>query len=185
MKVTKEIDLGGKIFSLETGRFAKQADGAVMARFGDTMVLATVVAQQEAKREPGLLPAPGGVPREVRLGGKDSRRVLQARSPAVRKGSPLLPPDRPADPPDVPGVVPVRNAGHRHRLLVRPGTRRRRARRRGRLRGADDLRHPVRRARSRRSASDASTASWSSTRRSPSCRTATWTSPSPARTTRS
>ncbi|HTO94532.1 MAG TPA: polyribonucleotide nucleotidyltransferase, partial [Bacteroidota bacterium] len=47
MKVTKEINLGGKIFSLETGRFAKQADGAVMARFGDTMVLATVVASKE------------------------------------------------------------------------------------------------------------------------------------------
>jgi polyribonucleotide nucleotidyltransferase len=47
MKVTKEITVGGKSFSLETGRFAKQADGAVMARFGDTMVLATVVAKKE------------------------------------------------------------------------------------------------------------------------------------------
>jgi polyribonucleotide nucleotidyltransferase len=52
MKVTKEVEIGGKIFSLETGRFAKQADGAVMARFGDTMVLATVVANKEAK--PGI-----------------------------------------------------------------------------------------------------------------------------------
>jgi polyribonucleotide nucleotidyltransferase len=49
MKVTKEIVVGGKVFSLETGRFAKQADGAVMARFGDTMVLATVVAAKEEK----------------------------------------------------------------------------------------------------------------------------------------
>ena len=49
MKVTKEINVGGKTFSLETGRFAKQADGAVMARFGDTMVLATVVAAKEEK----------------------------------------------------------------------------------------------------------------------------------------
>ncbi len=49
MKVTKEIEIGGKTFSLETGRFAKQADGAVMARFGDTMVLATVVAKKEPK----------------------------------------------------------------------------------------------------------------------------------------
>src|SRR5512147_1504828 len=52
MKITKEIEIGGKTFSLETGRFAKQADGAVMARFGDTMVLATVVANKEAK--PGV-----------------------------------------------------------------------------------------------------------------------------------
>ncbi len=48
MKVSKEINIGGKVFSLETGRFAKQADGAVMARFGDTMVLAAVVANKEA-----------------------------------------------------------------------------------------------------------------------------------------
>jgi polyribonucleotide nucleotidyltransferase len=49
MKTTKQIEVGGKLFSLETGRFAKQADGAVMARFGDTMVLAAVVAAREAK----------------------------------------------------------------------------------------------------------------------------------------
>jgi polyribonucleotide nucleotidyltransferase len=49
MKVIKETELGGKVFSLETGRFAKQAHGAVMARFGDTMVLATVVANEEPK----------------------------------------------------------------------------------------------------------------------------------------
>ncbi len=49
MKITKEIDLGGKTFSLETGRFAKQADGAVMARYGETMVLATVVAAKDPK----------------------------------------------------------------------------------------------------------------------------------------
>ena len=47
MKVIKEIEIGGKAFSIETGRFAKQADGAVMARFGETMVLATVVASKE------------------------------------------------------------------------------------------------------------------------------------------
>jgi polyribonucleotide nucleotidyltransferase len=52
MKVLKEIEIGGKVFSLETGRFAKQADGAVMARYGDTMVLATVVANDEPT--PGL-----------------------------------------------------------------------------------------------------------------------------------
>jgi len=52
MKVLKEVEIGGKLFSLETGRFAKQADGAVMARYGDTMVLATVVANDEPT--PGL-----------------------------------------------------------------------------------------------------------------------------------
>ena len=40
-KVEKEI--GGKILSIETGKIAKQADGAVVVRYGDTMVLVTVV----------------------------------------------------------------------------------------------------------------------------------------------
>jgi polyribonucleotide nucleotidyltransferase len=49
MIIIKEMQLNGRSLSLETGRFAKQADGAVMARFGDTMVLAAVVANKEPK----------------------------------------------------------------------------------------------------------------------------------------
>ncbi len=56
MAVTKHIDLDGKLFSLETGRLAKQADGAVMARFGDTMVLATVVAAKEEREDIDYFP---------------------------------------------------------------------------------------------------------------------------------
>lgn len=56
MKVTREIEVGGRIFSLETGRFAKQADGAVMARYGDTMVLAAVVASKEPSDESDYFP---------------------------------------------------------------------------------------------------------------------------------
>ncbi len=37
MVVKKEIQIGNKTLSFETGRFAKQADGAVMARYADTM----------------------------------------------------------------------------------------------------------------------------------------------------
>jgi len=39
----------GKTLSIETGRLAKHAHGAVVARIGDTMVLATAVANEEAK----------------------------------------------------------------------------------------------------------------------------------------
>lgn len=41
--ITKEIEVGGSKLTLEVGRFAGQADGAVITRLGDTMVLATVV----------------------------------------------------------------------------------------------------------------------------------------------
>ena len=47
--ITKTIEVGGKKISIETGKLAKQADGAVVLRMGDTMILATVVANKEAK----------------------------------------------------------------------------------------------------------------------------------------
>ncbi len=56
MSVTKEIEISGKAFSFETGRFAKQADGAVMVRYADTMVLATVVSQKEQKEAQDFFP---------------------------------------------------------------------------------------------------------------------------------
>ena len=38
-----EIEWGGRKLSLETGRVARQADAAVLAQYGETSVLATVV----------------------------------------------------------------------------------------------------------------------------------------------
>ena len=47
--VKKEITLqDGRVITLETGKLAKQADGAVMATIGNTMVLATVCSAKEA-----------------------------------------------------------------------------------------------------------------------------------------
>src|SRR4030066_512572 len=54
--VTKQIEIGGKSFSIETGRFAKQANGSVMVRYGDTMVLVTAVASPEAKPDQDFFP---------------------------------------------------------------------------------------------------------------------------------
>src|SRR3990170_5384826 len=45
MKVIKKsIEIGSGTLTLEVGRFAEQATAAVLARYGDTMVIATVVA---------------------------------------------------------------------------------------------------------------------------------------------
>ncbi|MDB5414390.1 MAG: pnp, partial [Rubritepida sp.] len=45
----KDIAWGGQILTLETGKVARQADGAVMARLGDTIVLCTVVGARSVK----------------------------------------------------------------------------------------------------------------------------------------
>src|SRR5918998_4218683 len=44
-----ELEWGGRKLTLETGRIARQADGAVLATYGETTVLATVVSMREAK----------------------------------------------------------------------------------------------------------------------------------------
>ncbi len=50
--VKKSIEWGGETLTLETGRMARQADGAVFATLGETSVLATVVFEKKPK--PGL-----------------------------------------------------------------------------------------------------------------------------------
>ncbi|NWF89644.1 MAG: polyribonucleotide nucleotidyltransferase [Ignavibacteriaceae bacterium] len=54
--VTKQIEIGGKLLTIETGRFAKQANGAVMVRYGDTMVLVTAVASHDVKPDQDFFP---------------------------------------------------------------------------------------------------------------------------------
>ncbi len=55
--VQKTIDLGdGRVITLETGKLAKQADGSIVLRMGNTMLLATVVSAKEAKEDVDFMP---------------------------------------------------------------------------------------------------------------------------------
>lgn len=55
--IVKTFDIGdGRTVSIETGRLAKQADGSVVVRMGDTMLLATVVAKKEAGENVDFMP---------------------------------------------------------------------------------------------------------------------------------
>jgi polyribonucleotide nucleotidyltransferase len=51
-----ELDWGGRKLTLETGRMARQADGAVLATYGETTVIATVVAAKQPKEGVDFLP---------------------------------------------------------------------------------------------------------------------------------
>jgi len=53
---TVEIDLGGRIITLETGKMAKQANGAVVVRSGDSVVLVSACMAQEPKPGAGFFP---------------------------------------------------------------------------------------------------------------------------------
>ena len=107
--VTKEINLAdGRKVTLETGKLARQADGAVVVRMGDTMLLATVVSRKEAKEGVDFLPLsvdyqekfaaagriPGGfIKREGRL---SEHEILTSRL-VDRALRPIFPSDYHAD----------------------------------------------------------------------------------------
>ena len=52
----KEIELNGKKISLETGKIARQADGAIIAKCGETVVLATVVGAKKINPDVDYFP---------------------------------------------------------------------------------------------------------------------------------
>ncbi len=55
--IEKTIDLGdGRSITFETGKMARQADGAVLLKTGNTMLLATVVSAKEAKEDVDFMP---------------------------------------------------------------------------------------------------------------------------------
>lgn len=55
--ISKSLDLGnGKTITIETGKLARQADGAVVVKMGDTMLLATVVSATKAAAGVDFLP---------------------------------------------------------------------------------------------------------------------------------
>ncbi len=99
-----EINFAGRPLSLETGRLAKQAHGAVLAQYGETMVLATVVSAYESRDKVDFLPltvdyvektfAAGKIPggffkREGRASEKEiltSRLIDRAIRPLFPKG---------------------------------------------------------------------------------------------------
>jgi polyribonucleotide nucleotidyltransferase len=49
MSKVAEMEIGGRVLSFETGRMAKQANGAVLARYGDTVVLVTSVMSEKPR----------------------------------------------------------------------------------------------------------------------------------------
>src|SRR5881396_2026117 len=52
----RTIDFGGRPLIIETGKIAKQADGSVTVRYGDTVVLVTATAERKERPGMGFLP---------------------------------------------------------------------------------------------------------------------------------
>jgi polyribonucleotide nucleotidyltransferase len=56
MEVSFNGEVGGRTLTIETGKFAKQADGAVMVRYGEVMVLVTAVTTNEIREGIDFIP---------------------------------------------------------------------------------------------------------------------------------
>ncbi len=102
--ILKELEFGGKKFSLESGRFAKQANGAVMVRYGDSMVLVSAVAADKAPEDIDYFPLqveyrektsaagkfPGGY---IKREGRPSEKEILSARLVDRPIRPLFPDD--------------------------------------------------------------------------------------------
>lgn len=56
MVIRKSIEISGRTLTIETGRVAKQADGACLVQYGDTVILAVVVSSREMKEDADFFP---------------------------------------------------------------------------------------------------------------------------------
>jgi polyribonucleotide nucleotidyltransferase len=67
---TVSVDIGGREIVFETGKLAKQADGAVVCRSGDTMILATAVGRDDARPDADFFPLTVDVEERMYAAGK-------------------------------------------------------------------------------------------------------------------
>ena len=95
-KVTAEI--GDAPIEFETGKLAKQANGAVVVRSGDTMVLVTAVGAQEPRPGADFFPLTVDIEERMYAAGKIPGGFIKRESRPERPRHPDRPHDRPADP---------------------------------------------------------------------------------------
>ena len=138
-----ELDWGGRKLTLETGRVARQADGAVLATYGETTVLATVVAAKAPKAGIDFLPLTVNYTEKYYAAGRIPGGYFKREGRPTEKDtltSRLI--DRP--------IRPLFAEGWRcdtqvivHRAVARSGERSRHRRHGGGLRRADAVRRAV------------------------------------------
>ena len=143
MYIKESVEIGGKTLTIETGKMAKQADGSVVVRYGDTMVLVTAGRRRSAREASTSSRSPSSTSRRRRRR-QDPGRLLQARRPPDRRrrSSTCRLIDRPSRPLfpegwriDTQVIATV--------LSLRQGEPDRRARAHRRVVRAAHLRHPV------------------------------------------
>jgi len=110
---TVEVDLDGRKITLETGKVAKQANGAVVVRSGDSVVLVSACMANDPKPGAGFFPLTVDYREYTYAAGKIPGGFIKREGRlSEKKFSPA--PDRSSGPAAVSRRVPVRNPDHRH-----------------------------------------------------------------------
>jgi polyribonucleotide nucleotidyltransferase len=89
MHLKKSVRVGENELVLETGKLAKQADGAVTVRYGDTIILVTAVSARE-KKDVDFLPLTVEYQEKLYSAGRIPASYFRARA-ADREGDADLP----------------------------------------------------------------------------------------------
>ena len=119
-KVSKSFRFGNHDVTLTTGEIARQATGACICQMDDTVVLATVVAKKETKPGQDFFPLTVDYIEKTYAAGKIPGGFFKREGRPSEKGNAHLPPDRPSDPPALPGRLLQRSPGYHPRPLRRP-----------------------------------------------------------------
>ncbi len=112
-KITKTFQYGKHTVTLETGEIARQAGGAVIVKFDDTVLLVSAVAAKSAREGQDFFPLTCRLPGEVLRRWPHPGWLLQARRPPDREGNADLASDRSPDRLTVPGRLQRRSPDHR------------------------------------------------------------------------
>lgn len=89
------IELAGKTLTLETGRIARQADAAVLATYGETVVLCAVTAAKSVKEGQDFFPLTVHYQEKFSAAGRIPGGFFKRERGGDRKGNAYQPPDRP------------------------------------------------------------------------------------------
>ena len=117
---TVSVEVGGQELTFETGKLAKQADGAVVVRSGETMILATAVGRADSRPDADFFPLTVDVEERMYAAGKIPGGFFKREGRATERATltaRMI--DRP-DPAAVAEGLPQRGAGDLHRPLGRP-----------------------------------------------------------------
>ena len=150
ISVSAPISGTDRTMTFEAGKLAQLADGAVLARIGDTVLLATATAARSVREGTDFFPLTVDIEERAYAAGKIPgsffRREGKASDQAILTYRLIDRPLRPSFPEGFRNEVHVVG----HDLRRRPGEPARRAGHQRRVRRADDLGHPLRRPHRRR-----------------------------------